>query len=303
MSIIDRRNARMGLAALGPAGCPELRGLIADEGPIGAWLLLTRGDAEGWPLARRAQEIDLEAVAAETVHLGTRFIIPGDDEWPERLDDLYGHALDEVGGAPLGLWVRGCQLHREPVVAIAGSRASTAYGDRVATELAANMTDAGAIIVTGASFGVEGSALRGSLAADDRLGRVVAVMAGGLDLLYPRAHAPLLEEVAAQGTIISEQALGVPPSRRSFQQRTRLIAALTAGVVVVEAGMRSGARNTAAWATELGRPVMAVPGPVTSTTSMLPHQLIRSGAATLVTDHLDVIAVLGDDLTSKEAAA
>ena len=213
---------------------------------------------------------------------GIRLICPGDPEWPEQLADLG----DEQ---PYALWLRGTAdlrfncLH---AVAVVGSRAATAYGSYVAAELAASVAARGWAVVSGGAFGVDASAHRGALGAD---GVTVAVLACGVDVPYPVGHAELLESVAAQGVIVSEWPPGRTVSRLRFLVRNRVIAALATGTLVVEAGERSGAVNTARHARDLSRPLMAVPGPVTSDQSAGCHRIIRDWQGTLVTTAAEVI--------------
>ena len=225
--------------------------------------------------------------------LGIRFVVPGDEEWPAPVEDLA--AADEVqgrGGPPLGLWVRGpLALHELPrPVAVVGSRSATTYGADVAGGLGAELARAGHCVVSGAAFGVDQAAHRGALAVG---GPSVAVLACGVDRAYPAAHQSLLEHLATTGAVVSELPPGCAPTRLRFLSRNRLIAALTRGTVVVEAALRSGALNTANWAGRLHRPLMGVPGPVTSAPSQGVHQLIRTGAATLVTSGADVLELVG----------
>jgi len=142
------------------------------------------------------------------------------------------------------------------------------------------LVSAGLTVVSGGAFGIDAAAHRATLAAG---GRTVAVMAGGLDRLYPAANEDMLRQVAATGAVISELPPGSAPRRERFLDRNRLMAAMTKATVVVESGWRSGAHRTAAVAAELLRPVAAVPGPVTAASSAGCHRLIREGAATLVT--------------------
>src|SRR3984957_18147491 len=213
---------------------------------------------------------------------GIRLICPGDPEWPEQLADLG----DEQ---PYALWLRGSAdlrfncLHS---VAVVGSRAATAYGSYVAAELAASVAARGWAVVSGGAFGVDASAHRGALGAD---GVTVAVLACGVDVPYPVGHTDLLEAVAAQGVIVSEWPPGRTVSRLRFLVRNRVIAALATGTLVVEAGERSGAVNTARHARDLGRRLMAVPGPVTSDQSAGCHRIIRDWQGTLVTTAAEVI--------------
>ncbi len=173
--------------------------------------------------------------------------------------------------------------------AIVGTRAATAYGEYVAADLAAGLAARDAVVVSGGAFGIDGAAHRAALAAD---GLTVAVLAGGIDVPYPAAHAVLLKRICDQGLVVSEYPPGERPARHRFLTRNRLVAALAGATVVVEAGARSGAANTAAWARALGRSVCAVPGPVTSSASVGCHALLRGGA-NVVTRSEDVIELIG----------
>jgi DNA processing protein len=213
---------------------------------------------------------------------GIRLICPGDPEWPEQLADL-GHEQ------PYALWLRGTadlRFNCLRSVAVVGSRAATAYGSYVAAEFAASVAARGWAVVSGGAFGVDASAHRGALGAD---GVTVAVLACGVDVPYPVGHTELFEAVAAQGVIVSEWPPGRTVSRLRFLVRNRVIAALSTGTLVVEAGERSGAVNTARHARDLGRRLMAVPGPVTSDQSAGCHRIIREWQGTLVTTAAEVI--------------
>jgi DNA processing protein len=218
---------------------------------------------------------------------GIRLICPGDGEWPEALDDL-GDAR------PCALWVRGinsldaCCARS---VAIVGARAATAYGAHVTAEITAGLAGAGLTIVSGGAYGIDGAAHKGALAAG---GLTIAVLACGPDVAYPAGHAGLLGQIAASGgLIVSESPPGRRPSRAAFLARNRITAALGAGgMVVIEAGLRSGTLDAVGHADLLGRPVMAVPGPVTSAVSAGCHQLIAECAVPLVTCAADVLTHL-----------
>jgi DNA processing protein len=175
-------------------------------------------------------------------------------------------------------------------VAVVGSRSATTYGTTVASEIAAGVADAGHAVVSGAAFGVDQAAHRGALAVS---GRTAAVLACGADRVYPAAHARLLGYLAEHGVVVSEAAPGCAPTRIRFLARNRLIAALTAGTVVVEAALRSGALNTANWAASLSRVLMGVPGPVTSAQSEGVHQLLRVRDGLLVTSAAEVLDGVG----------
>jgi DNA processing protein len=226
-------------------------------------------------------ELDLDAFRRE----GIRLVCPGDSEWPTQLDTL-GVAR------PYALWLRGeadlryCCLQS---VSMVGARASSAYGEHVGTEMAAALAERGWTVVSGGAYGIDGCAHRGALAAD---GVTIAVLACGVDHVYPAGHQDLLASVAAQGVLVSEWPPGRPPSKLRFLIRNRVIGALTRGTVVVEAGLRSGALNTARHARDLRRPVMAVPGPVTSEVSAGCHKIIREWGAVCVTDVHDVLELL-----------
>jgi DNA processing protein len=237
----------------------------------------------------------LARVLDEAHRCGARLVCPGDAEWPTQVDQLGG--VTSARGAPLVpplcLWVRGAgdaRLALVRSVAVIGARAATAYGEHVAGELGADLADRGWTVVSGAAYGVDAAAHRGALSV---AGTTVAVLACGPDVVYPRSHDSLLGRVAEEGLIVSELAPGTSVSRLRLLQRNRLVAALTRGTVVVEAAVRSGTATTAGYAAGLGRPVMAVPGPVTSATSVGCHELVRSGRAVLVTDASDVVDAVG----------
>jgi DNA processing protein len=225
---------------------------------------------------------------------GIRLICPADPEWPG--------ALDELGSArPYALWLRGhadLRLACARSVSMVGSRAATGYGAHVAGEIAADLSERGWTIVSGGAYGIDAASHRGALVAG---GISIAVLACGVDYPYPAGHADLFADIAARGLVISEWPPGRHPARLRFLIRNRTIAALTRGTVIVEAGERSGALNTARHAAQLGRPLMAVPGPVTSAQSAGCHRIIRDWGATCVTRADDVIEMLspvGDTLTA-----
>ena len=292
----DDRLARVALSQLGEPGDLRLAGLVAELGAVRLYEAL---QADRNPrgmltdVSARLQGIDPERDLDRAARLGIRWIVPGDAEWPAAVEDLEcGEPVQEMGGVPLGLWVRGpLRLHDlvDPV-AIVGCRSATTYGTDQATELAAGLARAGSAVVSGAAYGIDQAAHRGALAAD---GPTVAVLACGVDRAYPAAHRELLDHVAHHGAIVSEVAPGGAPMRMRFLSRNRVIAALGRGTVVVEAATRSGSLNTASWASSIHRPVMGVPGPVTSATSEGVHGLIRSGAAMLVTGPGDVLEMVG----------
>jgi DNA processing protein len=212
---------------------------------------------------------------------GIRLIAPGDPEWPGQLADL-------GDDQPYALWLRGNADLRFSClrsVAIVGSRAATAYGSYVAAEFAGSVAARGWAVVSGGAFGVDAAAHRAALGAD---GVTVAVLACGVDVPYPSAHTELFDAIAAQGVLVSEWPPGRHVSRLRFLVRNRVIAALATGTLVVEAGQRSGALNTARHARDLRRRLMAVPGPVTSDLSAGCHHIIREWQGVLVTSAAEV---------------
>jgi DNA processing protein len=261
-------------ASGGPAG------LAAAPGPTRSQV---RQALQRWQV--RLPELPTPDDVTAFTRSGIRLICPGDREWPGQLADLG----DEQ---PYALWLRGTADLRFSClrsVAVVGARAATAYGSYVAAEFAASVAARGWAVVSGGAFGVDASAHRGALAAD---GVTVAVLACGVDVPYPAAHAELLEAVAAAGVIVSEWPPGRPVTRLRFLVRNRVIAALATGTLVVEAGQRSGALSTARHARDLSRHLMAVPGPVTSDLSAGCHHIITQWQGALVTSAADVIELL-----------
>lgn len=291
----DERTARMALSILvepddavtgrllGELGALELFRLAEGEDSVPG---LSTVDAQVWRAQfRRSDTRTLEQNLVGAERAGIAALIPGDKEWPSALDDLGDRR-------PYVLWTRGTTsfLARplNDLVTITGARASTSYGEHVAGQLASDLTSAERIIVAGGAYGIEGAAHRAALASG---GDTIAVVANGVDRPYPMGHRELLERVADLGLLVSEVPPGAVPTRHRFIARTRLMAALSAATVVVEAGVRSGSMTVARRAHELGRTVGAVPGPVTSATSVGPHQLISDGVARVVT-HADEIELL-----------
>jgi DNA processing protein len=245
-------------------------------------------------LTVRMEAVDPAGDLERAAERGIRFVVPGDAEWPVPLDELgFTSPLQERGGVPIGLWVRGPRRLDEMVdcsVAVVGSRSASSYGSGVAADIAAGVAESGYTVVSGAAFGVDFHAHRGALAVD---GPTVAVLACGPDRAYPAKHTALIEHIAHTGAVVSEGPLGGSAMRVRFLARNRLIAGLARGTVVVEAAVRSGALNTASWTNALGRTLMGVPGPVNSATSEGVHQLIRGRGALLVTKGAEVLEAVG----------
>ena len=290
---MHERDARMALCCTVEPGSREVASLVEEHGAQAVWdSLVSPGSRSRW--SPRAHALQLGAVQRATRGLRLRFIIPGDDEWPVSLGDLACcEPVQDLGGGPFGLWVKGEVTLAEATqrsVAIVGARACTAYGQSVATELAADLGARGVATVSGGAYGIDAAAHSGALAAD---AVTVAVMAGGLDKLYPSGNGALLQRVANHGVLVSELPPGEHPTRVRFLSRNRLIAALSPATVMVEAAHRSGARNTVSWASACQRIVLAVPGPIYSATSATPHRLIRDAEAILCTGADDVLELVG----------
>lgn len=235
---------------------------------------------------------DLEILS----RLGGRLVTPEDEEWPHWQFQAFASVDTQRlpnGRVPLALWVIGDHSLSEVTsraAALVGTRACSGYGEHVAAELSAGLVARDVAVISGAAFGIDGAAHRSALACD---GITVAVLAGGVDVPYPSGHSGLLYRIARHGLVVSEYPPGVRPARYRFLTRNRLVAALSGATVVVEAGVRSGAANTAAWARALGRPVGAVPGPITSVASAGTHVEIAERGAQLVTCAQDVVALAG----------
>ncbi len=222
---------------------------------------------------------------------GARLIVWTAPEYPDR--------LRAITDPPLVLVVRGDLGGDEPSVAIVGARRASAYGRRIAEELAAGLAQAGVTVVSGLAAGVDAAAHRGALAAG---GRTVGVLGTGIDRVYPSWHAELARDVAGQGALVTEFPCGTEPRDYNFPRRNRIIAGLTLGTIVVEAAARSGSLITARHALEHGREVFAVPGLLGSSLAQGPHELIRAGA-TLVRSADDVLEAIAPSLQTRLESA
>ena len=203
---------------------------------------------------------------------------------------LPGNKFDELPAPPIALVAKGnIDLLERKSIAIVGTRNPTPYGQRVASEMAANFVDREWVVVSGGAYGIDLAAHKGALIAE---GETIAVLASGLDLLYPSGNARLFAEIAETGLLLSEYVPGVKALPHRFLNRNRLIAAIGDGTMVVEAAFRSGALRTAHDANELKRVVMAIPGPITSPLSEGCHRLIGEGAALICTGVSDALELM-----------
>ncbi len=247
--IVADRVARLALSCSVDCGDPAVCDLVQTSGAETAWARVREG-AFGEPVARRAAAVEPLAVSRRAGEVGARFVIPGDEEWPDQLGDLqHCSPVNRRGGVPPGLWLRGpghLAALAARSVAVVGSRASTSYGAGVAADLGADLAQQGVTVVSGGAFGIDAAAHRGALAVS---GPTVCVLANGVDVPYP-------------------------------------------------------AGNTATWALECNRVLMAVPGPVHSAMSAAPHLMVRDGLATLVTnagDVLELVSPAGEHLLPRTA--
>jgi DNA processing protein len=293
------RLARAYLLRVAEPPAPHLTQFVSHHGPITAAERIQANDVPDQVRAETTARRDInlaEKDLATAAAVGATLLIPEDEAWPAwafAVLDLARARGANWAGQPVAVWARGTAdlaTSTDQAVAVVGARAATAYGEHIAAEFAHGLTSVGMTVVSGAAYGVDGAAHRGALTAG---GPTVAALGCGIDIPYPAGHSALLGRIAESGLIISEYPPGTPPARHRFLVRNRLISALAAGTLVVEAGRRSGSRNTAATAAALGRVVMAVPGPVSSAMSLGCHELIRSGDAQLVSSVDDIIESVG----------
>jgi DNA processing protein len=219
--------------------------------------------------------------------------------WLGRSDPDFPPLLRAIHDPPPGLFIRGAagmELLRRPIVAIVGARSCSAYGAQVARMLGRELAAAGLVVLSGLARGIDGEAHRGALES----GTTVAVLGCGIDRDYPAANAELAARIRSSGLAVSEYAPGVEPAPWRFPARNRIIAGLAPVTIVVEARDRSGALITADLALEEGREVFAVPGEITSTLSRGTNDLLRLGAAPLLSSE-DVLELFG--LSRPEAAS
>ncbi len=225
-----------------------------------------------------AEAAQAEMRAAEVA--GARLLLHG--------DPLYPRDLAALSDAPPLLWMRGrAALLRRPMLAVVGARNASSLGLRMARRIAAELSEAGFVIVSGLARGIDAEAHTAALT-----GGTIAVSAGGVDVVYPPESADLTDRIAREGLVLSEQPMKLSPQARHFPARNRIVAGLSRGVVVVEAAARSGSLITARAALEAGRDVLAVPGHPFDARASGCNMLLRDGA-TLIRGARDVIDLIG----------
>ncbi|WP_249138581.1 DNA-processing protein DprA [Phycicoccus avicenniae] len=288
----DERWARAALGFLVEPGHTGLVPMVKDLGAVETLAAVRAGRAgRAAETYVRLPDLDVRRIATEVQRVGARVVVPGDPEWPVRVEALRR--------PPLCLYVSGSADLADDTgrsVSVVGSRMASDYGRAAAADLGEGLASRGWASVSGAATGIDAAVHRGTLAAG---GCTVAVLACGIDRVYPRTHGRLLEAVRQHGAVVTEMPPGSAPLPRRFLARNRLIAALSRATVVVEASLRSGSLSTANEAATLARPVAAYPGPVTSATSAGCHRLLRHHVAELVTnvdEVLELAASIGEEL-------
>ncbi len=234
---------------------------------------------------------EVEAELEQLARLNARLVTQTDAEYPERLRQIHD--------PPPFLYIRG---HVEPqdtlAIAIVGARTASTYGRKMARELAQELAGCGVCVVSGLARGIDSEAHQASLETG---GRTIAVLGSGLDVVYPREHIALAEQIAASGAVVSEFSLGSQPEAGNFPYRNRVISGISLGTVVVEATEKSGSLITAQCALDQNREVFAVPGPVTASRSRGPHRLIKAGAK-LVESIDDILSEIAPALARTDRA-
>lgn len=229
----------------------------------------------------------IKAELAEGRRAGARLVVWGEAAYPT--------ALYDIADAPPALWLKGSlDCLQRPQIAVIGARNASSLGLRMGRGLARGLAEVGAVVVAGLARGIDTVAHEASVETG-----TIAVMAGGIDTIYPQENKALAGSIIERGLLVSEQPPGVEPTARHFPARNRIISGLASGVVVVEAACRSGSLITAKNALDQGREVMAVPGHPMDARAAGCNQLIRDGA-TLVRNAADVLAAL--DLRQAEVA-
>jgi DNA processing protein len=270
-SQLTDRQARLIISIAGEPGDERVGQAVAEYGAaiaVERWESGIGADAMCKSVDRVLNSRLVEQAVKSLNSVRGRFITPVDEEWPSSLDDL-------DAAAPVGLWCIGAgslSAIANRSLAVVGARSATAYGQRIAHEIGAQAAKEDVGVISGAAYGIDAAAHRGSLVAQ---GKTVAVLACGVDVAYPVSHRGLLSSITDSGVIVSEAPPGAKPHKHRFLTRNRLIAALSQSTVVVEAALRSGSLSTSNWAHVLNRQIWGIPGPITSATSAGVHSAIR----------------------------
>lgn len=283
----QERLAWLRLARSGGIGPVTVRDLIAFYGTAAKALealpdLVRRGG--GARPVRICSKQDAEREIEALAKLGAHLIARPDPDYPE--------ALAALEDAPPVITVKGrVELLKPEKIALVGARNASANGRRIAADLAAGLAQAGAVVTSGMARGIDTAAHLGALNAGSENGGTIAVVAGGIDILYPPENGALFERLGVEGLIVAESPPGTEPVARHFPRRNRIISGLSRAVVVVEAALKSGSLITARYALDQGREVMAVPGSPLDPRCRGANRLIREGAR-LVEDFTQVLESL-----------
>jgi DNA processing protein len=278
-SQLTDRQARLIISIAGEPGDERVGQAVAEFGAADAverWESGYGADAMCKSIDRVMNSPLIEQAVKSLNSVRGRFITPADEEWPDSLDDL-------DTAAPVGLWCTGNGLLSEIAnrsLAVVGARSATTYGQRIAYEIGIQAAKENVGVISGAAYGIDAAAHRGSLAGQ---GKTIAILACGVDVAYPVSHRGLLSNITDSGVVVSEAPPGAKPHKHRFLIRNRLIAALSQSTVVVEAALRSGSLSTSNWAHVLNRQILGIPGPITSATSAGVHAAIRDNMMKIAT--------------------
>ena len=288
---MDDARAWLRLARSRNVGPRTFRRLIArfatPEAALDALPALAEG--AGLKAYEAAPWADVDAEIAAAARAGARLLRLGGPGYPA--------ALSEIADPPAVLWALGdVGLAERPCIAVVGARNASAAGQRIAAMLARDLGDCGHVVVSGLARGIDRAAHEAALDTG-----TIAVVAGGVDVVYPPQNADLASAIASRGLVLSEAPMGEQPTARSFPRRNRIVSGLSAGVVLVEAAARSGSLITARMALEQGREAMAVPGSPLDPRAEGCNALIREGAA-LIRSAADIIEALGAPRALRPAA-
>jgi DNA processing protein len=239
----------------------------------------------GHTLSGSLAAINMQMLEEQVAAAGAFLLTRGDIDWPHRLDDLKAPPI-----ALIGRGIRSTLENLDLSLSIVGTRNPTEYGVRTAGDFAAGAVDRGWSVISGGAYGIDSAAHRGALIAE---GQTIAILGGGVSSVFPSGNDRLFREIVENGLLLSEVLPNVHAIPARFLTRNRLIAAISRATIVVEAAFRSGSLRTARDAAEIFRPVLAVPGPITSPTSDGCHRLIGERSAEIVTSVADFMELVG----------
>ena len=237
---------------------------------------------KAWLKFQKSSPIDKEEAWQKLKKYNISLILQSDPSFPEQ--------LKEIPWPPLALYLLGAPLKKDEImIALVGTRKATSQGKTTAKKFAKDLSVIGFTVVSGLAFGIDASAHEG---VTDAQGRTVAVLANGLDRIYPRTHEELAKKILElDGTLISEYPIGSPSLQHRFIERNRIVSGLSRGIIIIEAPENSGALTTAKFALEQNREVLVIPGPFDHPNYLGSHGLIKAGAG-LITSIQDILVTL-----------